>query len=105
MKYKIGQETDKGTITGIYLRKIEGELKHLYCINGEFIEESKLKVISTSIDLPKPKFELNEWTSLGMIIGIQLDDNNYSYDVTESGKMVDFFEEDLLLCSEDAFED
>ncbi|MEM6398677.1 MAG: hypothetical protein AAF349_04780 [Cyanobacteria bacterium P01_A01_bin.68] len=105
MNYKLGQETERGRITGVYLRGYEGEERTFYLVNGEFIQESEFKDIPDNNELPKSKFELNELTSLGRIIGIQLEGNKYYYDVTESGKVVDFYEEDLLLCSEDDFED
>lgn len=105
MNYKLGQETDKGKITGVYLRGYAGEEKVFSLVNGEFIDESEFKDIPNNNELPKTKYELNELTSLGRIIGIQLEGDEYYYDVTESGRVVDFYEEDLLLCSEDAFED
>ena len=105
MKYKLGQETDKGRITGVYLRGYEGKEKLYYLINGELVQESEFKDIPDNDELPKSKFELNKLTSLGRVIGIQLEGDEYYYDVTESGKVVNFFEEDFDLYAEDCFED
>ncbi len=105
MKYKLGQKTDKGEITGIYLKNINAQVKNIYRVNSEFIEESDLKVLSTNTDLPKSKFEINDVTFLGKVIGIEIEDGEYFYEVLESGELIDFFEEDTLWYSEDLFQD
>ena len=103
MKYKIGQETDKGKIIGIHLRNIDGQIKNMYLVDDGLVEESEL-VLSNSFNfanLPNHKFKINDNTELGKVIGIQFRDDEYFYEILESGELFDFFEEDTTLYSED----
>ena len=103
MKYKIGQETDKGRIVGTYLRNVGGQIKNMYLVDDGLVEESKLALSGcfNFVNLPSHKFQLNDQTELGKVIGIQFRDGEYFYEILESGELVDFFEEDTTLYSED----
>lgn len=103
MKYKIGQQTDKGRIVGTYLRNIDSKIKNMYLVDDGLVEESELVLSESSIsdNLPNHSFKINDDTKLGKVIGIQFRDNEYLYEILESGELVDFFEEDTTLYSED----
>jgi hypothetical protein len=103
VKYKIGQQTDKGRIIGTYLRNIDSQIKNMYLVDDGLIEESELAVSghSNHDSLPSHKFKINDNTELGKVIGIQIRDGEYFYEILESGELVDFFEEDTTLYSED----
>lgn len=103
MKYRIGQVTDKGKIIGIHLRNIDGQIKNMYLVDDGLVEESELVSFDFSnfVSLPNRKFQLNDNTELGKVIGIQFRDGEYFYEVLETGELFDFFEEDTTLYSED----
>ena len=103
MKYKIGQQTDKGFIVGTYLRNIDSQIKNMYLVDDGLVEESELALSNSSnlANLPNHKFKINDKTELGKVIGIQFRDGEYFYEILESGELVDFFEEDTTLYSED----
>lgn len=103
MKYKIGQQTNKGCIVGIYLRNIDSQIKNMYLVGDGLVEESEIVLSESSnlVSLPSYKFKINDDTELGKVIGIQIRDGEYFYEILESGELVDFFEEDTTLYSED----
>ena len=64
----------------------------MYLVDDGLVEESEL-ILSNSFNidnLPINKFKINDETELGKVIGIQLRDGEYFYEVLESGELIDF---------------